>query len=97
MNKQELSALIAELLQNMEPAVKASDYKPQTPGPEPHPGNYHDGDFVEDVTELDLRKLYLVTDGEKPQEYRVVALGTGKNNEPLPGWAAAEPAPGIRR
>ena len=69
MNKQELSALIAELLQNMEPAVKGSDYKPQNPGPQPHPGNYQDGDFVEDVTKLDLRKLYLVENPEKKEEF----------------------------
>ena len=69
MNKQELSALIAELLQNMEPTVKGSDYKPQAPGPQAHPGDYHDGDFVEDVTKLDLRKLYLVENPEKKEEY----------------------------
>ena len=72
MNKQELAALVAELLQNMdkEPAVKASDYKPRDPGPEQMPTAYHDGDFVEDVTKLDLRKLYLVDEPEKAEEFR---------------------------
>ena len=66
MNKQELSAMVAEILQTMgqEPAVKASDYKPTTPGPQSVPGYYDDGDFVEDVSKLDLRKLYMV---EKPK------------------------------
>ena len=59
MNKQELSALVAELLETMgkEPMVKASDYKPTVPGPEPENAHCADGDFVEDVTKLDLRKL----------------------------------------
>ena len=36
MNKQELSAMVAEILKAMgtEPAVKGSDYKPTTPGPQ---------------------------------------------------------------
>ncbi len=72
MNKQELTALVAELLQNMdcEPAVKGSDYKPADPGPEPVATDYHDGDFVEDVTKLDLRQLYLVQNPENPEEFR---------------------------
>ena len=72
MNKQELSALVAEILQSMhtEPMVKGSDYKPSDPGPEKTPTHYHDGDFVEDVTKLDLRKLYLVDKPEKPEEFR---------------------------
>ncbi len=61
MNKQELSALVAELLQTMgkEPMVKGSDYRPRDPGPQPVDTHHHDGDFVPDVTQLDLRKLYL--------------------------------------
>ena len=86
MNKQELTALVAELLQNMdkEPMVKASDYKPTEPGPEREPTHYHDGDFVEDVTALDLRKLYLVDEPQRGEEYlRLKArtparLGSGK-------------------
>ena len=64
MNKEELSKLVAELLQDMgkEPMVKASDYKPTDPGPQPQDTHYRDGDFVEDVTKLDLRKLYLQED-----------------------------------
>ncbi len=72
MNKQELSALIAELLQNMgqEPQVKGSDYRPHDPGPQQPANNYTDGDFVPDITQLDLRKLCLT---ENPQEQEAFA------------------------
>lgn len=65
MNKQELAALVAELLQNMdqEPMVKGSDYKPTEPGPEREPNG------KDDITGLDLRSLYLVEDPEKPEEF----------------------------
>lgn len=64
MNKQELSAMVAEILQSMgqEPMVKGSDYKPTDPGPQPTDTHHKDGDFVEDVSALDLRKLYLTED-----------------------------------
>lgn len=68
MNKQELAAMVAELLSQMhpdQPKVKGSDYKPATTGPQKKDCGYQDGDFVPDVTALDLRKLYLV---EQPQE-----------------------------
>ena len=84
MNKEELTALVAEILGQMEPAVKGSDYRPTTPGPEPKDTGYHDGDFVPDVTELDLRKLYLVenpADGEKfrkMKERTPARLGCGR-------------------
>lgn len=72
MNKQELSKMVEEILRSMgqEPQVKASDYKPTSPGPEQKPENFHDGDFVEDVSALDLRKLYLVEDAADPEKYR---------------------------
>ena len=63
MNKEELSAMVAELLGQLrveEPMVKGSDYRPRDPGPQIVDTHHHDGDFVPDVTELDLRKLYLV-------------------------------------
>ena len=67
MNKEQLTALVAEILGQMAPQVKASDYKAsQLSPPKPeHP--YHDGDFVPDVTQLDLRKLYL-TDAPAEKE-----------------------------
>ena len=78
MNKQELSALVAELLQNMtpEPMVKGSDYKPHDPGPQLQDTHYSDGDFVPDVTALDLRKLYLVEGAENEEKYRTLKLKT---------------------
>ena len=86
MNKQELSAMVAEILRSMgnEPMVKGSDYKPTAPGPEQKPPNFHDGDFVEDVTALDLRKLYLVEKAKDADRYRRLKektparLGSGK-------------------
>ena len=64
--------MVAELLQSMEkePMVKAGAYKPANPGPEAKPAPHRDGDFVEDVTALDLRKLYLVKDPADPDPYR---------------------------
>ena len=73
MNKQELTAMVAELLQELqhpEPMVKGSDYKPRDPGPVEQATNYTDGDFVPDVTALDLRKLYLVENPENGEKYR---------------------------
>ena len=86
MNKTELSALVAEILQSMgkEPMVKASDYKPTAPVPEQKPTHYHDGDFVPDVTALDLRKLYLVDGAAAPEKYKKLKektparLGSGR-------------------
>ena len=64
--------MIAEILQSMgkEPTVKGSDYKPTEPGPEKKPTGYQDGDFVPDVTALDLRKLYLVESAKDPEKYK---------------------------
>ena len=86
MNKQELSAMVAEILKTMgtEPQVKASDYKPADPGPQKETPPFQDGDFVDDVTQLDLRKLYLVDNPTAPEEYRKLKaktparLGSGK-------------------
>lgn len=64
--------MVAEILKSMgqEPQVKGSDYKPTAPQPEAKDTHFHDGDFVEDVTALDLRKLYLVDDPTQPEKYR---------------------------
>ena len=86
MNKQELSAMVAEILQSMgqQPQVKGSEYKPTDPGPVAKPAGYHDGDFVPDVTALDLRKLYLVEDPAEPDKFRLLKektparLGSGR-------------------
>ena len=84
MNKDELKALITELLKDAEPMVKGGDYKPTNPGPVAKGTDYVDGDFVPDVTELDLRKLYLAesaadADGFKRLKARTPArLGSGR-------------------
>ena len=74
MNKQELSAMVAQILGELgtgpEPMVKGSDYKPANPGPEKKDLGFRDGDFVPDVTALDLRKLYLVENPENGDKYR---------------------------
>lgn len=93
MNKQELTAMVAEILAQMgrEPTVKASDYHPAAPQPRQPDSGYADGDFVPDVTKLNLRKLYLVEQPEKPEQFRLL-----KEKTP-PAWAAARRGPGIRR
>lgn len=87
MNKQELTAMVAEILTQMhgdEPMVKGSDYRPATPGPERKDSGYHDGDFVPDVTKLDLRQLYLTENPADKDRYAKMKartparLGSGK-------------------
>ena len=86
MNKEELSAMIAEILAGMgkEPIVKASDYKPSQAGPQPKETHFHDGDFVPDVTALNLRELYLVDNPADGQKFRAMKektparLGSGR-------------------
>ena len=86
MNKQELAAMVAEILGSMdpEPMVKGSDYRPTSSGPEQRDTHYRDGDFVPDVTELDLRQLYLTEDPQNPEPYKKMKaktparLGSGK-------------------
>ena len=59
--------MVAEILQGMgqSPEVKGGNYKPADPGPVlPEEG------FVEDVTKLDLRKLYLTEAPAEGEKYR---------------------------
>ena len=70
MDKKELAEMVAQILSTMEPMVKGSDYKTTEPGPEPRPGNYEAGDFVPDITKLDLRKLYLTEGAQDPDGFR---------------------------
>lgn len=78
--------MIAEILGaiNVEPMVKGSDYKPTDPGPQPEKTGYHDGDFVPDITKLDLRELYLVEDAEAAEKFKKMKkktparLGSGR-------------------
>ena len=84
MNKEQLTALVAEILGQMEPQVKGSDYHPTSPGPQPVDSHHHDGDFVADVTELDLRKLYLTENPADKERFAKMKaktparLGSGK-------------------
>lgn len=86
MNKEELTQLISDLLQQMDgqPQVKGSEYKPQNAGPAPASGDYADGDFVRDVSALDLRKLYMVENPANGEKFRRLKektparLGTGR-------------------
>ena len=78
--------MVAEILGSLgkEPAVKGSDYKPTDPGPEKKDAGYEAGDFVPDVTALDLRKLYLVENPENGEKYKKLKektparLGSGR-------------------
>ena len=86
MNKQELTAMVAEILATMgpQPMVKGSEYKPTVPQPEKKDAGFSDGDFVPDVTALDLRKLYLTEEPENKEQYRKMKertparLGSGR-------------------
>ena len=86
MNKQELAAMVAEILSSMDPPpmVKAGEYHPAAPQPEARDTHYHDGDFVPDVTALDLRKLYLTENPANKEKFRQMKertparLGSGK-------------------
>ena len=88
MTKQELTNMVAEILSQMHgeamPKVKGSDYKTLVYEPDKKDDRYQEGDFVPDVTALDLRKLYLT---EAPQNKEAFArlkaktparLGSGK-------------------
>lgn len=86
MNKQDLTQMIAQILEEMgqPPQVKAGEYHPRAPQPEAKATPYEDGDFVPDVTELDLRKLYLTENPENGEKFRKMKartparLGSGK-------------------
>lgn len=64
MNKEELKTLVAQMLQEMggkaEPPVKAAEYRPTEP--------VRDG-TLEDISQTDLRKQYLVDKPQKPAEF----------------------------
>lgn len=84
MNKEQLRALVTEILGQMEPPVKAADYRPTAPEPAKETTPHQDGDFVPDITTLDLRKLYLTEDpADKAQFFKMktktpARLGAGK-------------------
>ena len=67
MNKQELSALVAQILTEMgeTPQVKSGPYHPENPGSQ----HREEGGSAADVSAIDLRKLYLTENPEKAAEY----------------------------
>ena len=68
MNKDELSALVAEILAGMgeeAPQVKAGPYHPANAGPQ----QTDTGGSAEDVTAVDLRKLYLTENPQNGEAY----------------------------
>ena len=68
MNKQELSALVAEILAGMgeeAPQVKGGPYYPADSGPQERDA----GGSAEDVSAIDLRKLYLTEEPQNGAEY----------------------------
>jgi ethanolamine ammonia-lyase small subunit len=86
-NKEELTAMVAEILGQMgktEPMVKGSDYKATQPEPQKKQNHFQDGDFVPDVTALDLRKLYLTENPENKEKFQKMKgktparLGSGR-------------------
>ena len=84
MNKEQLTALVAEILGQMEPPVKGADYRPATPEPQKKSAPHHAGDFVPDITTLDLRQLYLTEDPADKERFSKMKaktparLGSGK-------------------
>ena len=88
MTKQELTNMVAEILSQMhgesQPMVKASDYKTVVYQNDEAGKEQVSGGFVPDVTELDLRKLYLVEHAAEGEKFRKMKertparLGCGK-------------------
>ena len=88
MTKQELTNMVAEILSQMHgeqmPAVKAGDYKTVVYQNDEAGKVCHPEEFVPDVTQLDLRKLYLVEHAADEEKFRKMKektparLGCGK-------------------
>ena len=74
MNQEELKTMIAQLLREMtpgrEPMVKGSEYRPTTPGPQKEEVQEDDRNVLDDISKLDLRKLYLVENPANEQGFR---------------------------
>ena len=84
MTKEQLTALVSEILGQLEPQVKAAGYHPTEPTAQKPVPPQQDGDFIPDITALDLRKLYLTEDpADKTRFAKMKAktparLGSGK-------------------
>ncbi len=90
MNKADMMALVAQLAMEVgqdpmkiQPEAKGV-YTPTRFGPEAQDFHHHDGDFVADVSELNLRKLYLTDSPENKANFAILKektparLGSGK-------------------
>ena len=87
MNKEQLTAMVAEILGQMdrkEPMVKGGDYRPADPAPQSREKSVPEEDSVGDVSNVDLRRLYLVEDPENGDAFRKLKqktparLGSGR-------------------
>lgn len=86
MNKEELTAMVAEILAGMEQesAAKEADSLAEIPEPEKQDGGIRHDDFVPDVSRLDLRQLYLTEQAAQPERFQKMKqktparLGSGK-------------------
>ena len=80
MTKQELTNMVAEILSQMHgevmPKVKGSEYRTLVYEPDKKDDHYQEGDFVPDVTALDLRKLYLTENAADPEKFKKMKLKT---------------------
>jgi len=80
MTKQELTNMVAEILSQMHgdnmPKVKGSEYRTLVYEPDKKDDRYQDGDFVPDVTALDLRKLYLTENAADAEKFKKMKLKT---------------------
>ena len=80
MTKQELTNMVAEILSQMhgekQPMVKGSDYKTLVLEQDKKDACYKSGDFVPDVTALDLRKLYLTENAADEEKFKKMKLKT---------------------
>ena len=72
--------MVAEILSQMsgaeQPVVKGSDYKTLVLEQDQKGNHYHSGDFVPDVTALNLRELYLVENAADAQKFRKMKMKT---------------------
>ena len=90
MNKADMMALVAQLAMEVDkppmaiPPESKGIYTPTREGPQAKDYHHRDGDFVEDVSELDLRKLYLTDTPENRANFAILKeqtparLGSGK-------------------
>lgn len=86
MNKEELTAIVAEILAGMEQesAAKKADSLAEIPELEKQGGGIRYDDFVPDVSRLDLRQLYLTEQAAQPERFQKMKqktparLGSGK-------------------